>query len=199
MNKTTNKTVNFASIEAKWDRIYKNSDFTLPTKILHKNRFLLPKKGCVLDLACGLGSNALFLASQRLDTHAWDISSFALKKLQQKASQKNLKVSVKQVFIESSIFPKKTFDVIVVSRFLDRSLSNAIMESLKPHGLLFYQTYVREKLGADGPKNEDFLLARNELLTLFNPLHLVSYRENSLIGDLKCGERNEAFFIGQKC
>ena len=198
MNKTKNNTTDFASIEAKWNSIYKNSDFSLPAEILYKNRILLPEKGCALDLACGLGSNALFMAAQRLETHAWDISSFALKKLQQKASLKDLNVSVKQVFIEPGIFPKQKFDVIVVSRFLDRSLSNAIMESLKTHGLLFYQTYVREKLGTSGPKNADFLLARNELLTLFNPLYLVSYKENSLIGDLKCGERNEAFFIGQK-
>lgn len=186
------------SIESKWDGIYSNSGGSTAAKVLVENCFLLPKKGCALDLACGLGENALFLAEKGLDVHAWDISSVALNKLERKAQKKTLKVLTKQVFIKSEIMPKQTFDIIVLSHFLDRSLSNAIMESLKPNGLLFYQTYVRDKTTSVGPNNPDFLLARNELITLFKALRPVFYRENSLIGDLQGGERNEAFFIGQK-
>jgi 2-polyprenyl-3-methyl-5-hydroxy-6-metoxy-1,4-benzoquinol methylase len=187
-----------ASIEKKWDRIYSNKTSSTPVNVLVDNHFLLPKKGCALDLACGLGENALFLAENGLDVHAWDISSVALNRLKQKAHQKSLKISIKQVFIQPKVLPKRAFDIIVLSHFLDRSLSNAIMESLKLDGLLFYQTYVREKTASVGPKNPDFLLARNELLKLFQPLKIVVYRENSLVGDLQCGERNEALFIGQK-
>ena len=190
---------NTTSIEAKWDDIYEKNGFSLPVDVLVENSFLLPKKGCALDLACGLGANALFLAEKGLAVHAWDISSVALNRLKQNAALKNLKVSVKQVLIQPEALLKETFDVIVLSRFLDRSLCNAIMESLKPDGLLFYQTYVREKVASDGPRNPDFLLARNELLELFKPLKLVVYRENSLVGCLQCGERNEALFVGQKC
>ena len=188
-----------ALIEAKWDDIYEKSVISRPVDVLVENSFLLPKKGCAIDLACGLGANALFLAEKGLDVHAWDISSVALNKLKQNARQKNLKVSVKQVLIQPEALLKNTFDVIVLSRFLDRSLCNAIMESLKPDGLLFYQTYVKEKVASNGPGNPEFLLARNELLQLFQPLTLVVYRENSLIGCLQCGERNEALFVGQKC
>ena len=193
MNKNT------ASIEAKWDAIYEKNSFSQPADVLVENSFLLPSKGCALDLASGLGANALFLAEKGLDVQAWDISSVAINRLKQNAVQKNLRVSVKQVLIQPKTMPKNTFDVIVLSRFLDRSLCNAIMESLKPDGLLFYQTYVREKIAPNGPRNPDFLLARNELLQLFKALKLVVYRENSLIGCLQCGERNEALFVGQKC
>ena len=188
-----------ALIKAKWDDIYEKSIFSHPVDVLVENDYLLPKKGCALDLASGLGANALFLAEKGLAVHAWDISSVALNRLKQNAALKNLKVSVKQVLIQPKVLPKNTFDVIVLSRFLDRSLCNAIMESLKPDGLLFYQTYVRDKLASSGPKNPDFLLARNELLKLFQPLKVVVYEENSLIGDLAYGERNEALFVGQKC
>lgn len=185
-------------IESKWNNIYKGNTISFPADVLIENSFLLPKQGCVLDLACGLGENALFLAERKLDAHAWDVSSVALNRLQQKAKDKQLKVALKQVLIEPKTLPENTFDVIVLSRFLDRSLSNAIMSGLKMDGLLFYQTYVREKITESGPKNPDFLLARNELLQLFSPLKVVLYKENSLIGDLTQGERNEAFFIGQK-
>ena len=190
--------IDISSIEAKWDGIYQNTDYSIPADVLVENSFLLPSSGRALDLASGLGANALFLAEQGLSVHAWDISLVALDKLQKNACQKGLEVATKQVFIEISTLPKNSFDVIVLSRFLDRSLCNAIMECLKPDGLLFYQTYVREKITSNGPKNPDFLLARNELLTLFKSLKVVAYRENSLIGDLECGERNEALFVGQK-
>jgi len=191
--------VNQEEIELKWNHIYNNADSTLAVDVLIQNEFLLPKKGLSLDLACGLGANALFLAEKGLESHAWDISAVALEKLQKTAKEKTLKVTVKQVYIEPASLPKNIFDVIVLGHFLDRSLCNAIMDALKPNGLLFYQTYVRDKIGAVGPKNPAYLLARNELLKLFNPLNVVVYREDSLVGNLDFGERNEALFIGQKC
>ncbi len=190
--------INSLAIEKKWDKIHARNSRVQVAKILDKNRFLLPKQGKALDLACGLGANALLLAEHGLDTHAWDISSVALKKLQLFALKKHLNLSTKQVVIKANILPKNTFDVIIITRFLDRSLTNEIMESLKTGGLLFYQTYVKDKIDSNGPSNPNFLLARNELLRLFKPLTLVNYRENNLIGTLELGERNEALYIGQK-
>lgn len=185
--------------QSKWDRIYENSEFSVPTDVLLENCFLLPKKGIALDLASGLGANALYMAETGLDTHAWDISSVALNRLQLRGKQKGLDISSKQLSITADVLSKNTFDVIVVSRYLDRSLSTAIVDSLKSSGLLFYQTYAKDKLSSDGPSNPDYLLQRNELLQLFGSLKIVVYKEHSLIGDLQCGERNEAHFVGQKC
>ena len=193
-----NNSVGTTLVEAKWDSIYEKCDYSMPADVLVENSFLLPKKGFALDLASGLGANAIFLAERGLDTHAWDISSVALKRLQLSAKQKSLLISVNQVFIKPDVLLKNAFDVIVVSRFLDRSLCDAIIACLKSGGLLFYQTYVKEKIDSNGPNNSDYLLARNELIKLFAPLNLVAYRENSLIGDLEYGERNEALFVAQK-
>ena len=191
--------MNVVSTKSRWDRVYQNSgSMAVPAEVLLENHFLLPEKGCALDLACGLGANALFLAKKGLATAAWDISSVALTKLQKKAELNDLVIDVKQLNIEASCLLKNSFDVIVLSHFLDRSLCNAIMGALKPNGLLFYQTYVREKLCASGPNNPEFLLARNELLTLFNPLKVLFYRENFLAGDLSFGDRDKALFVGQK-
>jgi len=191
--------MNKLATQAKWDQIYQNSTCSEVADVLRENEFLLPEKGLALDLACGLGANAVFLAEKGLETHAWDISSVAIEKLKKNAEIKGLNISAKQHYIDFKNLPKNAFDVIVLSHFLDRSLCNAIMDSLKPDGLLFYQTYVREKLDSVGPKNPDFLLGRNELLMLFSPLTVVVYRENSLVGQLDYGERNEALYIGQKC
>jgi hypothetical protein len=63
---------------------------------------------------------------------------------------------------------------------------------------LFYQTFVRDKVSPQGPSNPEFLLAENELLTMFAPLRPRVYREECDLGDISQGLRNEALFVGQK-
>ncbi|MFZ2168215.1 MAG: methyltransferase domain-containing protein [Methylococcaceae bacterium] len=184
----------------KWNEIYKQSgQETYPAvQVLAENSFLLPQTGTALDLACGLGGNAIFLAKQGLVVTAWDISSVAIDKLTAYVVRKGLNVNACQQKITAKSFNGYSFDVIVVSRFLDRTLSDAIIGALKPDGLLFYQTFTREKTSPKPPNNPDYLLTENELLALFSPLRVVFYRENALIGKQMRGLRNEAQFVGQK-
>ncbi|TXL01416.1 hypothetical protein BMR02_03765 [Methylococcaceae bacterium HT1] len=97
----------------------------------HRALFLLPSAGVALDLASGLGANALLLAKQGLTTQAWDISSVALRKLQQQADAHAIAIRTFTQEITTQSFSPNCFDVIVVSRFLDRSICNAIMERFK--------------------------------------------------------------------
>jgi len=186
-------------LSEKWDQVYQSETIKRePAAVLADNLFLLPLTGSALDLASGLGANACLLAKQGLTTQAWDISAVAMTKLQQKADAHAIPIKTFTKDITPSCFVSACFDVIVVSRFLDRSICNAIMESLKPNGLLFYQTYTQQKISESGPKNSRFLLAENELLQLFPTLKLVYYRENTDLGMTQHGLRNEAQFIGQK-
>ncbi|SMG67372.1 [weak similarity to] tellurite resistance protein TehB, partial [methanotrophic bacterial endosymbiont of Bathymodiolus sp.] len=107
----------------KWDKIYQ-SDVSPrePASVLADNLFLLPQKGAALDLACGLGANALVLAKQGLTTEAWDISAIALRRLQQQADAHALPIKTFTREITPDSFTSSYFDVIVVSRFLDRSI-----------------------------------------------------------------------------
>ncbi|MGR8999366.1 MAG: class I SAM-dependent methyltransferase [Gammaproteobacteria bacterium] len=188
------------ALAEKWNRSYSESSQGVcpAAQVLTENDFLLPQTGTALDVACGLGANAVFLAEQGLVVTAWDISSVAIDKLTAYTVQKGLNVNACQHKITAYSFNKYSFDVIVVSRFLDRTLSDAIIEALKPDGLLFYQTFTREKTNPKPPNNPDYLLTENELLTLFSPLRVIYYRENALIGNHLRGLRNEAQFIGQK-
>jgi SAM-dependent methyltransferase len=188
------------TIKMKWDKIYTNSDYenTQVATVLAAHQSLLPKKGCGLDLACGLGGNALLLAEQGLETYALDISSVALNKLQQQARQRNLIVHCQQQDVENIPLAKNKFDVIVVSRFLNRDLSCEIINALKLKGLLFYQTFTQAKINKTPPNNPNYLLAENELLRLFSPLKIRYYQEYALVGEQNEGNRDEALFIGQK-
>lgn len=186
-------------LQLKWDAIYtENTETPKASEVLLCNQHLLPTHGNALDLACGLGGNALFLAQQGLQLEAWDISGIALAKLGELAQKQNLPITTHHCLITADLLPKNQFDVIVISRFLDRSLCNAIMAALKTEGLLFYQTFTRNKVDQQGPSNPDYLLDCNELLRLFSPLNLIFYQEFGRTGNLQHGNRNEASYIGQK-
>lgn len=184
----------------KWDRKYQAEDNAgNAAKVLTENLHLLPTvNGKALDLACGLGANSLLLAKQGFDVFAWDSSEVAIKKLTQFFNQQKLDVSAECRDVTISPPEPDTFDVIVVSYFLERELCHQLTEALKPGGLLFYQTYCQQKVTEIGPSNPDFLLKENELLTLFSNLNIRFYREEALAGDLEQGCRNQAMLVAQK-
>ena len=189
-----------AELRDKWNRQYRDAEpgNQAPCEVLRDNLFLLPDSGTALDLACGLGANAIVLAEHGLDVTALDASSIAVEKLRRYASRHALTIKAMEENISQDSLPPCAYDVIVISRFLDRNLTDAIIRAIKPGGLLFYQTFIREKVSEVGPQNPTYLLETNELLRLFSLLRTVFYRENARIGDRRQGLRNETQFIGQK-
>lgn len=184
-----------------WDQRYTTISTTpLPARVLTDNQHLLPDRGQALDLACGLGGNALWLAQRGLTVDAWDCSQVALDKLQQSATQRNLSLTTRMVDLDDALLPLATFDLIVVSGFLSRTLCPSISAALRPGGLLAYQTYTRERVDAfpAGPKNPDYLLLTGELLTLFSSLAPCVYREEHDHGDLQQGLRNYAYLLASQ-
>ena len=183
-------------LAAKWDARYRGSATAVATEVLVENRHLLPAVGEALDLACGLGGNALLLARHGLRTTAWDLSPVAIERLAAEAEGLPLRAEVRDVLAAPPA--AGSFDVIVVSRFLERDLCPLLMAALRPGGLLFYQTFTRDKAVPGGPSSPDFLLAENELLRLFEGLRLRVYREEGCMGDVTCGLRNEALLVAQR-
>ena len=188
------------SDEEKWDRIYQSREETTPqpARVLSDNLYLLPQSGSALDAACGRGGNALLLARRGLQTHAWDISQEALKMIQRAAASEDLSLVTEQRDIVLQPPAANSFDVIVVSHFLDRSITAALSGALRHNGLLYYQTFIKDKRDPYGPKNPDYRLDTNELLQLFAGLQVIYYREDGTIGDLNHGVRNEAMLVARR-
>lgn len=189
-----------SDVQLKWDRRYQQSGDELPAaaEVLTQNQHLLPATGTALDLACGRGGNALLLAKRGLTVKAQDISSVAIEQLQQLAQQSGLQINaeVRDVVNEPPLAAQ--YDVIVISYFLERSLTPAIISALKPGGLLFYQTWCRQKTADRGPANPDYLLADNELLSLFAALKIRSYHEEAQLGDVWRGFRDRAMLVAER-
>ncbi len=184
----------------KWNNHYQQAH--VPNQVvdvLRDNIHLLPASGFSLDLACGLGGNALRLAELGFDSHAWDISDTAVEKVQEFAAERKLTVHTRSCDIQQGMLDRNSFDVIVVSRFLSRSLMPEIIQALRPQGLIFYQTFTQQQcVNSQGPRNNDYRLSGNELLDCFKQLTIRVYREEGFAGDISRGFRNEAMLVAQK-
>jgi len=188
----------------KWNEKYQAKEQTSgatnlsPVYVLHEFQHLLPVQGLALDLASGLGANALFLAQHNLQTHAWDISSVAIEKLNAAAKSLDLNLNTEIRDVVARPPEENSFDVIVVSHFLDRQIMPNIIAALRKNGLLFYQTFTKLRVQETGPSSDKYRLGKNELLDLCKDLDVIVYREEGLIGNTESGFRNEALFIGQR-
>ena len=192
------------SAEKKWNKIYatKSSSTQIENattvKVLTEHVHLLPKSGLALDLACGLGGNAIFLANHGFTTYAWDISEIAIKNLLAYCEEINLGIIAETRDVEKYPPAPNSFDVISISYYLERKLTASILNALKPNGLLFYQTFLEEKVTDAGPSNPKYRLQENELLELFSPLHVLAYQEYGIVGDVNQGLRDVALLVAQK-
>ncbi len=186
-------------IKEKWNERYSAAQDELhAAQVLRENLHLLPEKGRALDLACGLGANAILLAKQGLQVDAWDIADVAVASLQETALKQQLSIQAGVRDVETYPPDAGTFEVIVVSYFLARGIIPALIQALEPGGLIYYQTFTQQRVSDRGPQRTEFRLAEQELLQLFSGLQAVFYREEGRIGDVHKGCRDEAMYIGRK-
>lgn len=86
----------------------------------------------------------------------------------------------------------------VVSYYLCRDIIPAVIQALKPGGLVYYQTFIRQRVSDRGPKRMESRLADQELLHLFSGLQVLFYREEGCVGNVQKGIRDEAMLVGRK-
>jgi SAM-dependent methyltransferase len=131
-------------------------------------------KGIALDLACGKGRHSTFLEKIGFKVIAVDNTSSNFSFF----SGKNILKIYKDVeCLQNWPIYEKKFDVIVVTKFLNRSIFPKIISSLKKGGYLIYETFSEghEKIGS--PRNPDYILRSKELILLCKPLSLIAFEE----------------------
>ena len=175
-----------------------------PARFLTQQLHRLPK-GKALDLASGSGRNALYLAAQGFQVEALDRDEQALAELMAMAKQRNLpNLHVQTVDLERTTtvwqeLPKQTYDVIVVFFYLHRPLFPSLIESLKPNGVLIYETFtIDNHLRHKHPRRSEFCLAHNELLRLTSGLRVLSYDEGEHDGSQGPGSVFTAQLVAQR-
>jgi len=138
-----------------------------PSDWVVKHTPLIRNGGQVLDLACGYGRHAIWLAAQGYQVDAVDCNAQALAGMHGIAN-----INVMVADIECGEWPAtdKKYDAIIVSRYLYRPILSMLAQMLNINGVLIYETFMigNERYGK--PSNPDYLLLQDELHSIYAPL-----------------------------
>lgn len=143
-----------------------------------EGRLLPPHAGArALDLACGPGRNAVWLAERSWTVDAWDLSDVALSILvcereERAAHGFPLPIDVRETDLNEAQIPPATYDLVLTMLFLDRRLWPTMAAALRPGGLLAFETFVDLPGGRTSEVSPEHLLRPGELQAAFEALGL---------------------------
>lgn len=131
----------------------------------------------VLDVACGHGRNARYLAARGCRVTAVDRDLACATSLAGIDS-----VDFRQADLEAGPWPYdgQVFDAVIVIHYLHRPLLPKLAAALAPGGLLLYETFAvgNERFGR--PRNPDYLLRPRELLDVYTDLRILAFEDGYL-------------------
>lgn len=114
-----------------------------PRWLLSQFAHLLPRQGLALDAAAGVGLHGLFLAEHGLHVIALDVSEVGLRLARESAGKRGVWLETAVLDLTHPWLPANHFDVIVNFRFLERATFAVYRQTLKPDGLLFFETFLK--------------------------------------------------------
>jgi len=136
---------------------------------------LIRPGGCVLDVACGSGRHARYLADRGWEVEAVDADAEAIAALAGVP-----RINTLLADLENGPWPYlgRRFDAVVVTHYLHRPLFRLFVESMSDSAVLIYETFMvgNERFGR--PSRPDFLLRPGELLDwLTGRLAIVAFEQ----------------------
>ena len=157
-----------------------------PSDWLVQHADLLARDQPVLDLASGRGRHALWLAAAGFHVCAVDRDPEKLEALAGAARARGVTVETRALDLERGDVDLglEEYGSVVVFNYLHRPLFPALIRSLKPGGVLVYETFTAGQAARGHPRNPAFLLQDGELPRLVAPLQIISSREGEFGGKL---------------
>jgi len=155
-----------------------------PSSWLVSNASLAPRGARSLDVACGRGRHALFLASAGYAVKAIDRDEARVAALEALARRLRLPLDaeVQDVESEGASLGEEEWELILVFQFLHRPLFPALVRALRPGGVLVYETFTTAQAARGRPTSPDHLLEPGELERLVAPLEVLRRREGDFDG-----------------
>ncbi|MEW5771735.1 MAG: class I SAM-dependent methyltransferase [Pseudomonadota bacterium] len=122
---------------------------------------LLPRGAEVLDLACGGGRHAVYLAGLGHEVTAVDRDLSLAAPVRDTPG-----VCWLQADLEADAWPfaERRFRAVVVTNYLHRPLFAPLLDALAPDGVLIYETFAIGQAKYGRPRNPAHLLMPGELL-----------------------------------
>jgi len=126
----------------------------------------------------GRGRHALPLARAGYRTFGVDVKLDAVRDAVFAARRAGTPIRAWCADLTEHPLPAARFELVLVTRYLQRDLFPAIRASLVPGGLVLYETFtVRQRALGVGPTSPDHLLQEGELRTYFDDFELLFYEE----------------------
>ncbi|ROZ64142.1 bifunctional 2-polyprenyl-6-hydroxyphenol methylase/3-demethylubiquinol 3-O-methyltransferase UbiG [Ramlibacter sp. WS9] len=143
-----------------------------PSPWVQRWSHLIPAGGAVLDVACGHGRHMRWFAGRGHPVSGVDRSPEAIEAVA------GLGDAV-LADIENGPWPLagRTFQGVVVTNYLWRTLLPQIVSSVAPGGALIYETFATGNETVGKPSRPDFLLQPGELLRACQDLRVVAYED----------------------
>jgi tellurite methyltransferase len=177
-----------------WNERYRSGEqvFENPAPLVVEfTRALAP--GAALDVACGPGRNALYLAQRGWRVTAVDGSPIAIELLLR--NKPSTSIDARVVDLEAGEFQiePETYDLVLSCYYLQRRLIPAIKSGLRPGGLLIAIVHLSD---ADQPQGTPARAYPGELRGFFDGWSILHYREGD--PEESCHRHGAAELVAQK-
>lgn len=147
-----------------------------------------------LDLGCGGGRDAVFLAKAGWLVTGIDDQARVLKRAKQLAQRNGASVKFKCCNLkQADCIPLGEFELVVMARFLNRELLEGIASRIKPGGFMMVHAFAEGAQAFGSPKHPDQLLKAGELAEVFADFDVIVDKIEPLADG-----RPVASFIAQK-
>lgn len=149
---------------------------TEPSAWIRRFAPLIAPHAAVLDVACGDGRHARWLAARGHPVVGIDRDAAALAALRADGIDKLICADLENA---PWPLPGARFPAVIVTNYLWRPLFAALRDSVAAGGLLLYETYALGQEALGHPRNPDFLLRPGELLQQFPApaWHVIAYED----------------------
>lgn len=169
-----------------WNERYRKGENidAVPHPLVTRFGTLLPP-GRALDLACGPGRHALWLAEHGWDVTAVDSSRAGIEILRKRAEERGVRVHSLVADLERHEFviSAASFDLIVVVNYLQRDLFPAIRKGIRTGGAVIAVIALVDETPLVKPMNPAFLVQPGELRSQFEGWQLPHDFEGKQPGD----------------
>ncbi len=168
-----------AAEREKWDERYRlgaYADRDHPSAWLER---WLPDvtPGRALDVPCGAGRNAIFLASREFSVTGIDISAVALARAEATARARGLSVEWIRRDLDTGLALAGKFELIVMIHYVDLDLIPDLANLLTPGGHLIVELHLATDRAVAGPRDAAFRVAPGALRDAAEHLDILRYCE----------------------
>ncbi len=165
-----------------WDERYASGQCPHdgPASRLLRRWILRLPRGRALDIATGLGRNAIFLARAGYRVDAVDVSPVGLRIAKARARRVDARIRWIEADLDTWAIPRSRYAVVVDAFYLNRRRLPALKASVKPGGVLLLEAHLRRMVRKGKPVPRHFGVHRGELRRWFRGWEILHLEEGRI-------------------